>query len=282
MTEAVPVHQLPRVFLSYSHEDASAAALIARSLQLDFAVELSNPEFAPGRTIRSAIHDAIESSDIVIILLSRAALRADWVRAETAMALSLESKRLDIDLVPVLLEPCEVPAGLRDRLAVDLSQDGALGVGRLITRLVGDRAVDFKALDPSSFERLVAEILTREDFALTAEPRNADMGRDLVGTRGGEYWVIEVKQYTPQRRMSVSVIDQLIGQLRRYKPEANGLLVTSGQLTSVAQDYLDNASDQLGGRVRVIDGIELKQLLAKHPDLIERYFASGRPGARQP
>jgi Predicted endonuclease distantly related to archaeal Holliday junction resolvase and Mrr-like restriction enzymes len=268
--------------MSYSHEDASAAALIARSLQLNFAVELSNPEFALGQTISSAIYDAIESSDVVIVLLSQAALRTDWVRAETAMALSQESKRRDIDLVPVLLEPCEIPDGLRDRLAVDLSQDGALGVGRLITRLMGDRAVDFKALDASSFESLVAEILRREDFALTAVSRNADMGRDFTASHGGERWVIEVKQYTPQKRLSVSVINQVIEQVRRYEPEANALLVTSGQLTSVAQDYLDHASRQMGGRIRVIDGVELKQLLAKHPDLIDRYFAPGRPGARQP
>jgi len=148
-----------RVFISHAHEDASAADLIARSLQRDLAVELAEAKFHPGQDFRSAIFEAIGSSDIVVVLLSRAALNARWVEAETAMALSLESKRRDIDLVPVLLEPCEVPEGFRDRLMVDLSKDGALGVGRLIARLRGDRAIDFKALDPQLFERLVRECL---------------------------------------------------------------------------------------------------------------------------
>ena len=194
-----------RVFISHAHEDTSAAALIARSLRRDFAVELTETQFHPGQNFRSAIFEAIESSDIVVVLLSRAALNARWVEAETAMALSLESKRRGIDLVPVLLEPCEVPEGLRDRLTVDLSEDGALGVGRLIARLRGDRAIDLKALDSQLFERLVGDVLEHEGFAVTAAGGVGDMGRDFIGRRGSENWVVEVKHY-PQNRVSVSTM----------------------------------------------------------------------------
>jgi hypothetical protein len=99
MTQSAPSGHPPRVFLSFSNEDASAAALIARSLQRDFAVELAETQFQPGQNFDSAILEAIESSDTVVILLSRAAMNSRWVKAETAMALSLESKRRDIDLV---------------------------------------------------------------------------------------------------------------------------------------------------------------------------------------
>lgn len=168
-------------------------------------MELTETQFHPGQNFRSAIFEAIESSDIVVVLLSRAALNARWVEAETAMALSLESKRRGIDLVPVLLEPCEVPEGLRDRLTVDLSEDGALGVGRLIARLRGDRAIDLKALDSQLFERLVGDVLEHEGFAVTAAGGVGDMGRDFIGRRGSENWVVEVKHY-PQNRVSVSTM----------------------------------------------------------------------------
>lgn len=239
-------------------------------------MELTKTQFHPGQSFQSAIPEPIESSDVVVILLSRAALNAHWVDAETAMALSLESKRRDIDLVPVLLEPCDVPEGLRNRLTVDLSEDGALGVGRLITRLRGVHAIDFKALDSRLFERLVADVLGREGFALTSSSHGPDAGYDFAGSHGSERWVVEVKHYS-QERISVSAIHQVMALLRR-DDEAYALLVTSSQLTSVAQEYLEDTSRWAPARIRVIDGVELKQLIAKYPDLIDKYFASSRPG----
>src|SRR6266536_1248855 len=271
MTQTTLADRRSRVFISFDYEhDASAAALIARSLQRDFVVELTGTQFHPGQNVRSAILEAIESSDILVILLSRAALDTRWVEAETAMELSLESKRRDIDLVPVLLEPCEVPEGLRDRLTVDLSEDGALGVGRLIARLKGDRAIDFKALNGQLFERLVRDVLEYEGYAATAPPHVADMGYDFVGLRGSESWLVEVKHYS-QKRVSVEAIHQIARLFDNLDSGTNVLLVTSSQLTSVAQEYLEDISRPSPGRIAVIDGVALKQLVAKHPDLIDKY-----------
>jgi hypothetical protein len=208
-------------------------------------------------------------------LLSRAAWDSERFRAEAVAALDQESKRRDIDLVPVLLEPCKIPEGLSGRLAVDLSQDGALGVGRLITRLLKDRAVDFKALDHLAFERLVYDLLQHELLDTIEVHRGTDQGYDFAGSRDGEHWVVEVKHYS-QQRLSVSAIHQIMGMISD-SPGTNALLVTSGQLTSVASKYLEDASSRVPARIRVIDGVELKQLLAKHPDLIDNYFATGRP-----
>jgi len=88
--------------------------------------------------------------------------------------------------------------------------------------------------------------------------------------------VVEVKHY-PERRVSVSTIHQVTRLLDDLDSGTNALLVTSGQLTSVAQEYLDDTPDQSQARISIIDGAALKQLIAKHPDLIDKYFASGRP-----
>lgn len=277
MTETQVSNRPTRVFISHSHEDASAAALIARSLQLDFAVELSKSSLEFGQTIRSAIFDAIESSDVVVVLLSAAALRSPWLETETVMALRQETKRRDIDLVPVLLEPCEVPESLQNRIVVDLSKDGAIGVGRLITRLMKDRAVDFAILDERNFLRLVGDVLEREFFDLTISPAHPDLGHDFLGIRNGEHWLVEVKHYHSKQRMSVSMIQQVVAKLRRREPAANALLVTSSQLTSVAREYLQEVVQSGSESINLVDGVELKQLLAKYPDLVDKYFALGRP-----
>lgn len=151
-------------------------------------------------------------------------------------------------------------------------------VGLLMTRLMKDRAVDFRALNTSLFERLVGDILSREDYTLTASSHQRDMGHDFVGSQGGERWVVEVKHYHPHSRVSVSAIHQVMVTLRHFEPDANALFVTSAQLTSVAQEYLENAFRDSSARIRVIDGVALKQLLAKYPDLIDKYFAAGQLG----
>jgi hypothetical protein len=276
MTETELADRPPGVFISHSHEDASAAALIARSLSRYFTVYSVEPEVRLAQNWSAAIAEPIGSIDIVVVLFSKAALSGRWVGARTAAALATDAKRREIDVVPVLLEPCDLPEGLRDWLPVDLSEDGALGVGRLIARLRGERAINFKTLDAVAFERLVGDVLEREGYSVTARSGGRDMAYDLIATRGSEQWVVEVKHYSHGKRVSVSVIHQVAELLRRLDLEASALLVTSTQLTSVAQEYLADTAGQSQASITVIDGVALKQLIAKHPDLIETYFVSGQ------
>ena len=59
-----------------------------------------------------------------------------------------------------------------------------------------------------------------------------------------------------------------------------GLLVTNGQLTTVARSYAAEAS-QAGTPIEIIDAPELRQMLVKHPDIALRHIPAADPGAGQ-
>ncbi len=59
---------------------------------------------------------AIEEVQYVLVLLSAQSLKSKWVIQEIEMALEIEAKINRVKVLPVLLDDCEVPNSLRDRV----------------------------------------------------------------------------------------------------------------------------------------------------------------------
>jgi Restriction endonuclease len=79
--------------------------------------------------------------------------------------------------------------------------------------------------------------------------------------------------------VSVASIQQLVGLLAGAPAGTHGLLVTSGQLTSVAREFLVDLQASARVQVRVIDGVELTRLLQRYPAIVSTYFER-RPEGR--
>ena len=114
----------PRVFISYAHEDAADARDIGRQLSdSNFIVWVDQWNLRLGDNIDEAIAKAIMTSDVAILLLSPAAVRSSTFNAETALVLAEELDKRGINVIPVLLAPCELPEQLRERQVVELATD---------------------------------------------------------------------------------------------------------------------------------------------------------------
>jgi HJR/Mrr/RecB family endonuclease len=280
-----------RIFISHSGEDASAARTIARALKdADLSVWLDQWDLAPGDDLERMIKSAITGSDVAIILLSPAALESDWVNAEIEMVLAEELQRRGMEVVIALLSPSDLPDVLRSRQVVDLSGPNLTHqLERLVDRIRRTEMVDFAALTPARFEELVGDLLEALGFRIEMH-RSVDYGFDFravidrldpFGLPEIETWLVEVKAYGMQR-VSVNSIRQLVGVVASETSPTRGLLVTSGRLTSVAREYLQELSIRSGVRVRVIDGAELKRLVSSQPRLIGKYFGQSGEEARDP
>jgi hypothetical protein len=66
--------------------------------------------------------------------------------------------------------------------------------------------------------------------------------------------------------------------MSRLPARSKGLLVTNGQLTSAARDWLASAEAQSRIEIRVIEGTELKRLLLQHKELVNKYFVKKMEG----
>jgi hypothetical protein len=274
----------PHVFVSYSYADREVAQRIAERLRgSNLRVWFPEWELTAGDSIADRVREAINSSDVLLVLLSPSSVASKWVHLELNTFLAGEIDKRAITVVPALLADCEIPVELASRMYLDFRSDFEAGINKLIQQLSVISEIDFSRLKPDDFERLVVDLLRALDFVAELTQQPTDRGVDIVATHRNtdpfgvsleERWLVQVKLYQ-DRRVDIATLRQIRGAM-----EASGLrfdkalMVTSFQLTSVAKDYLVQDSPA-GSRIRVIEGPELRRLLTVHSDIARKYFGGG-------
>ncbi|MDT3438265.1 TIR domain-containing protein [Pseudofrankia sp. BMG5.37] len=259
----------PRIFLSYAHQDHDWALHVAGALaKCGENVWLDNLSAAHGRNWQEQILDAISVRDAVVILLTNHTVQTSWVEA---------LDRREVDVIPALLAPVEIPARLAGRTAVDMTVGIEPTVQELVDRVERGASLDLRNLGPEVFERLVADLLQRYGYAVADTSTGPDRGYDFrinyddrLGLLEPVTYIVEVKAYR-KGRPSVEVVHRLAAKLDSFPDDVRGLLVANTQLTSVARDRLEVESARRGGRIRLLDGPRIRSLLLEHPDLMAKY-----------
>ena len=134
-----PAEQV-HVFLIHAHSDKTAVHKLHQRLTRDGVdAWLDAANLHPGQDWQSEIRRAILRSDVVIVCLSGAFNHQNGFRHEE-LRLALEKANLLVDgifIIPVRLEPCDMPETLRHLHRVDLFDAG--GYKKLLLAL-RDRA----------------------------------------------------------------------------------------------------------------------------------------------
>ncbi|HYW43052.1 MAG TPA: SUMF1/EgtB/PvdO family nonheme iron enzyme [Bryobacteraceae bacterium] len=137
MTDAAPRHDGVRVFICHASEDKAAVRELCRRLRdAGFAPWLDEEELLPGQDWDERIHTAVRACDAVLVCLSRAAVtKAGYLQKEIGQALDAAEEQPEgaTFLIPVKLEPCDIPRRLARWQSADLSQEG--GFERLVETL---------------------------------------------------------------------------------------------------------------------------------------------------
>ncbi|MES2432885.1 MAG: TIR domain-containing protein [Pseudomonadota bacterium] len=268
----------PSVFLSYSSEDTPMAQLLAMRLQ-DAGVNVFSDDLTiPGENLVDRIQSRIRAADFVIVVVSAAALKSQWVQKEIAIATSLqELSDRSITVIPLILDNVELPEPLRDIAYLDFRGDPRMAVEALVSRLSSTVSIDFSRFNGREFENLIGDLL--EDLALRVE-RNVRMHGmefdfqahfetvDPFGAPAVEDWLVEAMHYN-SNRLSVSVIAHFMNRTRAIQSSATHFaLITSSQITSAAREILHGSS------IRVIEGVELKRILLTQPRIVRRHFGT--------
>ena len=126
----------PQVFIAYSFQDNNHARKLAKELrEKGIRVWLAEEELRPGDNIQKGIQDALSTSGYLLALLSKASLESKWVQNEFQMALLRESRGKWPRVIPVLIEPVEIPEMIKGKLYVDLTHDYKEGVERIASAI---------------------------------------------------------------------------------------------------------------------------------------------------
>lgn len=111
------------VFLSHSSKDNAFTRKLAERLRdAGVRVWLDEAEINIGDSLLTKISAAIESTDFVAVIISHNSVQSNWVQTELQMAMSRELADKKVRVLPIVIEPCELPMFLRDKLYADFSK----------------------------------------------------------------------------------------------------------------------------------------------------------------
>jgi Restriction endonuclease/TIR domain len=262
------------VYLGYAREDDGTAGEIARDLeQRGVAVRLDRADLAWGDSWADHVRSTVEQADTFVLVVSQESSHhvADWAQAAAAL------DRRGIDVVAVAVPP-PVIQDLAGRPVLEYA--GPSAGERLADRIELGAVIDFDSLSWEQFEVLAVDLLTRYGYhpIKIEAPALRDKGYDLRavhGSQGGQEILVQVKSYRRSGRVSVKDIGHLAEVV--MERDAHGLLVTTGQLTSVARQVLDGFN-KAGVRLQVLDGPALRQMLVANPDIAQRHLTGAQPG----
>jgi len=114
--------KMPSIFLSHNAKDKFFVRELADRLsRLGVKVWIDEAEIKIGDSLTEKIGSAIEKTDFVGIVLSRNSINSQWVQKELQIALQEEFRKKKVVVLPLLLEPVELPPFLRDKLYADFT-----------------------------------------------------------------------------------------------------------------------------------------------------------------
>lgn len=272
-----------RVFLSYSNTDREKALQIADQLQsTGLEVVTDYKDLSYEKNIFDEIRYLFESSDFVLVLLSKSLFQSSFFKFEYTQEFFINAKQRKITLLPVLIEKCDIPSDFLEFEIFNLTKDFDRGFEKLLHRIKTIPEISFEKFDYRTFEKLTHDLLKAYGFInIKAEERFNDkridfmaeyLSRNPFRQRTKELWMIEVKFYS-ESRFDIKAIKQLV-ELYKYinKQDAKLLLITNSQLNSVVEEYLEELKRSSFIEIEVVDGLLLKKLISNKTSLLNKYF----------
>lgn len=112
------------IFISYSHDDAAFVDRLAVDLVKNrSSVWIDRWELNVGDSIVQRVQDALLTSSAILVVLSKASVESEWCKKELSAGLVRELDERRVLLLPLLIEECEIPLLLRDKLFADFRTD---------------------------------------------------------------------------------------------------------------------------------------------------------------
>ena len=134
--------ELPRVFLAHSSEDHAVVGRIAYDLtKRGIQVWFDEWELKVGDSLHDKIEQGILGSGYLAVFLSPDSVKSSWVRKELNASLTIELEKRRVFVLPALIEECEVPLFLKDKMYADFRKSYKQGLEKLLGRIIPSDAV---------------------------------------------------------------------------------------------------------------------------------------------
>jgi hypothetical protein len=142
------------VFISYARSDKVFAQRLASDLEAQgIPVWIDAWKIGTGDNIIEKIEHGLQEAQYIIVVLSKDSTKSPWVARELGIFSMREISRQERNVLPVLLEDCEIPLYLRDRSYADFRGSYEEGLRQLLrgirprTKHRGERAPGDEVVD---------------------------------------------------------------------------------------------------------------------------------------
>src|SRR6185437_3447017 len=131
------------IFISYSHVDKDFVDNLAASLvKHDAHVWVDTWELNVGDSILNRVQEAIQDSSALLIVLSKASVASEWCKKELSAGLMRELDEKRVVVLPVLIEDCEIPVFLREKMYADFRKNFNSGLKALVEAVARVTKID--------------------------------------------------------------------------------------------------------------------------------------------
>lgn len=121
------------LFISYSHKDAEFVDKLASSLiEKNIKVWKDKWKTLTGDSFVREIQAGIKGANFFCVVLSNNSLESKWVSEEIKLAIEEESKADKLTILPILIDDCQLPTSLHDRLFADFRSDFDFGLNQIV------------------------------------------------------------------------------------------------------------------------------------------------------
>jgi len=174
------------IFISYSHQDADfvdqlALQLVAHKVN----VWIDRWELNVGDSLLSKVQEAIGGASALLVVLSQASVSSEWVKKEVNAGLLRELEEKRVIVLPVLVENCEIPIFLRDKLYADFRSNFDSGVEKILESVAGIANAGTGRIDTPTYDTDWAlewgTLGERAHFRITLIERAADQPFSVLG-----------------------------------------------------------------------------------------------------
>ncbi len=138
-----------KVFVSHSSQDKPFVRdLVDELKQRNVQVWFDERELQVGDSIVQGISKGLEDADYLLVILSKHSVASPWVQNELNAAMMEETSRRGIVVLPAVIDGCEIPILLRDRIYADFRQDFDTGLQALL-RVFAQEAETAQSSEPA-------------------------------------------------------------------------------------------------------------------------------------
>jgi hypothetical protein len=226
--QPMPTDSKSRVFVSHSSRDKPFVRKLVTELKKHgLNVWFDEIEIRVGDSIPTKISEGLKDTDYLIAVLSQASVSSRWVQQELNSVLMNQSSGERGIVLPVLMEDCELPMLLKDRLYADFRHNFESGVRQLLgvfeqegestadvapqaaTKAVGPCSKQLLAITLADLRRRITKRMSRSEIsALWFDVWETAMEDDMTGRESSDC-VISLLDKAKKRNKLSFVIEQI-------------------------------------------------------------------------